>query len=185
MEKETAVENVSTVSGLPRYCKAIWFSTNMAIRDPVKIQRRLEIYWSVDKNWRCQGWEAVSCLSGSWDNRAGESWHCPSCHCQEDEKWERWLLPSSGQCYPPPGMSRQHQEFPGWFLQGSDVRKRDNNLIRSSPAWGRTAAKVNSIGCSYLRCCIHYPDTLLYKHWEARLAKCSDYLDFKIPASLA
>lgn len=116
--------------------KAIWPSKNVAIGDRVNIQRWLEIYWSVGKNRRRQGWEAVPCSSGSRDNRAGrragKSWHCPSCYCQEDEKREQWLLPTSGQYCPPPGMPQQYQEFPGWFLQGSDIKKRHDNLITSS-----------------------------------------------------
>lgn len=118
----------------------------MAIGERVKIQRWLEIYWSVGKNWRRQVWEAVSHSSGSRDDRAGRragesQGELASPLLPLPRGWKPGhVLPTSGQYYPPPGMPQQYQEFPGWFLQDSDIKKRDNYLI-------------TSIDCSRQDCC--------------------------------
>lgn len=89
-------------------------------------------------------------------------------------------LTLSGQQCAPPGMPQQYQEFPGWFLQGSDMKKRDNDLITSSD-------------CLRLCCQSQLPKLpiptsapsstqIRHKPKEAGLAKGSSHLDLNFPA---
>lgn len=71
-----------------------------------------------------------SCLSGSRDESQGEL-ALPLLPLPGGRKTGTATLTLTSQFWVPPRMPQQFQEFPGWFLQGSDMKKRDTNLITS------------------------------------------------------